>query len=168
MRKVLYAGEVGCRGSVGLLLLRVVMGAAFMFHGWPKIQNALGWMDAHGSSGMPPFLQAAAAVSEFGGGLALILGLLTPLAALGIACTMATALGMVHLRMGHAFVAAPGQPSYELAAVYLVAAILFGLAGPGKFSLDAFLFGGGCCGTACNTTAPDGAREPDLSLRANR
>jgi putative oxidoreductase len=154
MRKVLYAGEVGCRGSAGLLVLRVVMGAAFIFHGWPKIQNATAWMDAHGSSGMPPILQAAAAVSEFGGGLALILGLLTPLAALGLACTMAVALGMVHLRMGHSFVAAaPGQPSYELAAVYLAAAILFLLAGPGKLSLDAYLFGGGCCGTACNPAA---------------
>ncbi len=154
MRKVLYASEVGCRGSIGLLLLRLVMGAAFMFHGWPKIQNATGWMDAHGSTGMPSYLQAAAAVSEFGGGLALILGLLTPLAALGLACTMVGALSMVHLRMGHAFVAtAPGQPSYELAAVYLAASILFLLAGPGKYSLDGFLFGRGCGGTACNTTA---------------
>lgn len=161
MRKVLYAGEVGCRGSVGLLLLRVVMGAAFMFHGWPKIQNASAWMDAHGSSGMPPFLQAAAAVSEFGGGLALILGLLTPLAALGLACTMAVAIGMVHLRMGHSFVAAPGQPSYELAAVYLAAAILFLLAGPGKYSLDGLLFGRGCGGTACNTAALDDARSSE-------
>jgi putative oxidoreductase len=153
MRKVLYASEVGCRGSVGLLLLRVVMGAAFMFHGWPKIQNAQHWMDAMGSE-MPPSLQAAAAVSEFGGGLALILGLLTPLAALGLACTMAGALGMVHLRMGHAFVAAaPGKPSYELAAVYLAASILFLLAGPGKYSIDGLLFGRGCGGTACNTAA---------------
>ena len=155
MRKVLYASEVGCRGSVGLLLLRVVMGAAFMFHGWPKIQNAQHWMDAMGGSEMPPILQAAAAVSEFGGGLALILGLLTPLAALGLACTMAVAVGMVHLRSGHSFVAAaPGKPSYELAAVYLAASILFLLAGPGKYSLDGLLLGRVCGGTACNTTAP--------------
>jgi putative oxidoreductase len=154
MRKVLYVGGVGCRGSVGLLLLRVVVGAAFLFHGWPKIQNPLHWMEAMGGSGTPPMLQAAAAVSEFGGGAALILGLLTPLAALGIACTMAGALGMVHLRMGHAFVAAaPGKPSYELAAVYLAAAILFLLAGPGKWSLDAYLFGGACKDSACNTGA---------------
>ncbi|HTU17890.1 MAG TPA: DoxX family protein [Gemmataceae bacterium] len=155
MRNILYAGGVGVRGSVGLLLLRVVVGAAFMFHGWPKIQNPTHWMDAHGGSGMPGALQAAAAVSEFGGGLALILGLLTPLAALGIACTMAAALGMVHLPAGHAFVA-PGKPSYELAAVYLAASILFGLIGPGKFSSDAFLLG--CSKHACGSAAlSDGA-----------
>lgn len=158
MRKVLYPGGVGVAGSFGLLLLRLAMGAAFMFHGWPKIQNAFHWMDAHGSSGMPGYLQAAAAVSEFGGGAALILGLLTPLAALGIACTMATAIGMVHLRMGHAFVAAaPGQPSYELAAVYLAAAIMFGLVGPGKLSLDACMFGCSSAHSACNTAAPNDA-----------
>jgi putative oxidoreductase len=162
MRKILYTSGVGCCGSIGLLLLRVVMGAAFMFHGWPKIHNPFAWMDAHGSSGIPAALQAAAAVSEFGGGAALILGLLTPLAALGIACTMATALGMVHLRMGHAFVASrPGQPSYELAAVYLAAAILFLLAGPGKLSLDAWLFGGTCRGTGSSTATHDGAAARD-------
>ena len=157
MRKVLYPGGVGGAGSFGLLLLRVVMGAAFMFHGWPKIQDPMHWMGEHGA-GMPGYLQAAAAVSEFGGGLALVLGLLTPLAALGIACTMATAVGMVHVKMGHAFVAsAPGQPSYELAAVYLAAAIMFGLVGPGKLSLDACLFGCSSKHSACNTAAPNNA-----------
>jgi putative oxidoreductase len=141
MRKILYPGEVGGRGSVGLLLLRVVVGAAFLFHGWPKIQDPQHWMGELGA-GVPGALQAAAAVSEFGGGVALILGLLTPLAALGIACTMAGALGMVHLRMGHPFVGAPGKPSCELASVYLAAAIALLLVGPGKWSLDGFLFGG--------------------------
>lgn len=156
MRKMLYPGGIGGRGSVGLLLLRGVMGAAFLFHGWPKIQNPLHWMDALGGSGVPGALQAAAALSEFGGGLALILGLLTPLAALGIAGTMATALGMVHLPAGHAFVA-PGKPSFELAAVYLAASILLGLLGPGKFSLDALLFGCSSERACGNAAVSDGA-----------
>jgi putative oxidoreductase len=164
MRKLLYAGGVSGRGSVGLLLLRVVMGAAFMFHGWPKIQNPQHWMDAFGGSGMPGALQAAAAVSEFGGGLALILGLLTPLAALGIGGTMAVALGMVHLPKGHAFVA-PGQPSYELAAVYLAASIVFLLLGAGKLSLDAFLFG--CSSNhACGSTAAHDSITPSIREEA--
>lgn len=33
MRKVLFPNEVGIRGSIGLLLLRAVVGAAFVFHG---------------------------------------------------------------------------------------------------------------------------------------
>lgn len=140
MRKVLFPNEVGIRGSIGLLLLRLVVGTAFVFHGWPKIQNAFHWMDAMGGQEMPGVLQALAALSEFGGGIALALGLLTPLAALGIGGTMCGALGLVHLRMGHPFVAA-GKPSYELAAVYLAAAILFLLVGPGRLSLDALLFG---------------------------
>jgi putative oxidoreductase len=156
MRKILYPGGVSGRGSVGLLLLRVVMGAAFMIHGWPKIQDPMHWMDAHGGSGMPGYLQAAGAVSEFGGGLALILGFLTPLAALGIACTMAVAVGMVHVPAVHSFVFV-GEPSWELAAVYLAAAIVFGLIGPGKLSLDALLFGCNSKHACGNAVAPDAA-----------
>lgn len=140
MRKILFPNEVGVRGSIGLLVLRLVVGTAFVFHGWPKIQNAFHWMDAMGGQGMPSALQALAALSEFGGGIALALGLLTPLAALGIGGTMSVAIGLVHLRMGHPFVAA-GKPSYELAAVYLAAAMVFLLVGPGRLSLDALLFG---------------------------
>jgi putative oxidoreductase len=138
MRKVLHPSAVGIRGSIGLLLLRLVVGTAFLFHGWPKIQNPMQWM---GNSGIPGALQALAALSEFGGGIALILGLLTPLASLAIAATMSVAIGLVHLPNQHPFVGVPGKPSYELAAVYLAAAMVFLLVGPGRLSLDAFLFG---------------------------
>ncbi len=90
---------------------------------------------------MPGILQALAALSEFGGGMALILGLLTRLASLGIASVMVVALGMVHLPHGDPFVSQTGGPSCELAAVYLACAVLFLLLGPGRFSLDALLFG---------------------------
>ena len=129
------------RGAVGLLILRLVTGTAFMLHGWPKIQNPLGWMDQPDApSPVPGILQALAALSEFGGGLALVLGLLTPLAALGIACTMVVALAMVHLPHGDPFVSAPGRPSFELALGYLANVILLLLIGPGVLSLDSLLF----------------------------
>ena len=132
-----YPAFVRGPGAVGLLLLRVAMGAAFVLHGWPKVQHAFNWMGP--DAPVPGALQALAALSEFGGGIALALGLLTPLAALGIACTMATAVGMVHLH--DPFVGAPGRPSSEPAVVYLAAALMFLLVGPGALSLDALLAG---------------------------
>src|SRR5262249_55734082 len=90
-------------GAFGLLVVRLVVGTAFALHGWPKIYGPLHWMEKMPSP-PPAAMQALAAVSEFGGGIALILGLLTPLAALGIAGTMIGALAMVHLPQGHPFV----------------------------------------------------------------
>jgi putative oxidoreductase len=130
-------------GAVGLLLLRIVMGAAFMFHGWYKLQSpggAFAWMGP--DAPVPGLFQGLAVLAEFGGGLGLIVGFLTPLAALGIAGTMVVALAMVHLPHGDPFVGMPGKPSFELAASYLAGAILFLLIGPGVLSLDRLLFAG--------------------------
>jgi len=131
------AGTTGAWGSVGLLVLRVVVGTAFVLHGWPKFQNPFGWMGPEAP--MPAFLLGLAALAEFGGGIALILGLLTRLAALGIACVMVVAITAVHLPQGDPFVGKAGGASYELAAVYLACMVVFLLIGPGRFSLDALL-----------------------------
>src|SRR5687768_16081837 len=133
----LYPSFIGGLGALALLLLRLVMGIAFVLHGWPKIQNPMGWMNAMGMQSVPSFLQALAAVAEFGGGIALVLGLLTPLAAFGIVCQMLGALLLVHFPKGDPFVGAPGQSSYELALVYLILAVLLIALGPGRWSLDA-------------------------------
>jgi putative oxidoreductase len=125
--------------SFGLLLLRLVIGLAFMFHGWGKIQDPFAWMGPE--AGVPGVFQALAAVSEFGGGLAWMLGLLTPLASLGLACTMGVAVRMHALVMGDPFVANGPGSSYEPALVYLCVALLLLLAGPGRYSLDRALFG---------------------------
>lgn len=136
----LFPAFVGGPGSVGLLVLRLVAGAAMMLHGWPKIQHATSWMGP--KAPVPGALQALAALAEFGGGLCWVLGLLTPVASILIVGTMAVAVGMVHLSQGHPFVAdTPGGPSYEPALGYLAIAVMLLLTGPGRLSLDALLFG---------------------------
>jgi putative oxidoreductase len=133
-----YCDTTGWIGSVGLLLLRLVMGAAFVLHGWPKIQNPLGWMGP--DAPVPAIFQTLAAVAEFGGGMALIVGLLSRLASLGIMSNMIVALAMVHLPHGDPFVSKTGGRSFELPTIYLACAIVFLLLGPGRLSLDAILF----------------------------
>jgi len=125
--------------SAAILIVRLIAGIAFIFHGWGKIQNPLGWMPPEAP--VPGFLQFFAALSEFGGGIAWILGLVTPLASLGIGCTMAVAVFMHGVLRGDPFVATGGGMSYELALVYLGIAILIFVLGPGKFSLDSKIFG---------------------------
>jgi putative oxidoreductase len=125
-------------GDLALLLLRVVCGVAFMLHGWTKIQKPFSWMGPDAFA--PRFLQALAALAEFGGGLAWILGLTTPLASFGIACTMAVATWVHAVMRGDPFVG-KGGPSYELAAVFFCVAVLFLALGPGRLSLDRLLFG---------------------------
>jgi putative oxidoreductase len=125
--------------DVALLMLRVVAGVAFMLHGWGKIQNPFGWMGPDAFA--PGVFQALAAVSEFGGGLALVLGLLTPLASLGIASTMAVAFYVHAIMRADPFVAKGGGSSYELAVVYFCIAVLLIALGPGRLSLDRAFFG---------------------------
>jgi putative oxidoreductase len=136
----LFPKFVGNPGAVGLLALRLVAGAAMMFHGWPKVQNPTGWM---GDAPVPGVLQAASAVAEFGGGLSWFLGALTPLFSLLLVGNMAFATFMVHVRMGHPFIGPPSLPSgesAETAVLYLAIALLFLLAGPGIYSVDNYLF----------------------------
>ncbi|MEO1148449.1 MAG: DoxX family membrane protein [Cyanobacteria bacterium J06638_22] len=127
-----------------LLGLRLIWGAILISYSLPMIKNPLHWMDrGEQSSGFPPLLQAAGAFTIFGGGIAVIVGFLTPLAALGLAGAMAIALAL-HLLQGTPFVkAAPDAPgeSYDNSLLYLAIALLFVFLGSGIFSLDYLLFG---------------------------
>ncbi len=127
------------RVSVGLLLLRIVIGLAFVQHGLPKIEHPTSWMTMmmgpHAFA--PPWLQAMAAVAEFCGGLALVLGVLTPLVTIGIGIDMLTAIFFVHLPMGGHWVGGPG--SFELPLFYLTSMVALLCTGPGLYSIDALL-----------------------------
>ena len=122
-----------------LLLIRVVAGVAFAMHGWGKIQKPFSWMGPDAFA--PGIFQALAAVTEFGGGIAWALGLLTPLASFGILCTMGVATYMHAVMNGDPFVSSTGGPAYELAAVSLSIALLFIAMGPGRVSADRAIFG---------------------------
>jgi putative oxidoreductase len=123
--------------STALLLVRLVMGIAFIIHGWGKIQAPFSWMPG---STIPGIFLFFAALSEFGGGIAILLGCVTSLAAIGMAFTMATAVYFHAVVFGDPFVS-KGGGSYELGMLYFALSILFILAGPGKFSLDKIIFG---------------------------
>lgn len=135
-----FGNTPGGAPGFGLLLVRLVFGFAMMVRGYPKIQDPFHWADKYG---IPGPLQALGALAEAGGGLAIALGLLTPLGAVGWIATMGMAMYQLS-KQDAVFVNSPGAkgPSYEAAAGYFAVAVLLLLTGPGKFSFDALLFGG--------------------------
>jgi len=140
MKKLFEILPLPASASLGILIVRLVAGLAFVLHGWGKIQDPFGW--DKGQTGYAPILLGLAALSEFGGGIAWILGFLTPLASLGIACTMGVATWLHAIKLGDPFVVTePGKGSYELSALFLSISLLLLLAGPGKLSLDRRVFG---------------------------
>jgi putative oxidoreductase len=134
-----------------LLVLRLFVGLCFIRHGWPKLRNLNTWATALKTPGWLCFLSAA---SMFAGGIALILGLLTPLAALAILVSMAYAM-VLEIGSGFPFIAPdPYQipagdyagpmgvgepPSWEKAAMYVVMCLVLIGCGGGPLSLDALL-----------------------------
>lgn len=121
-------------------MLRVIAGVALILHGYPKLVHAFSWMGP--TSSFPGFVQALSPFAEFFGGLALVLGVLTPIASLGIIGDMCVALFTVHFAQDDPFVAPSGYTgaSYELALMYLAIAYMFLMVGPGRYSLDYLLF----------------------------
>ena len=128
-----------------LTLLRLVLGVVFFAHG---AQKMLGWFGGFGFKGtMGYFTQVAhipaplaflAIAAEFFGGLGLILGLLTRVAAFGITVNMLVAIFTVHLANGF-FMNWLGQQKgegYEYHLLVLAITVALMIRGAGAFSLD--------------------------------
>lgn len=120
--------------DAGLLLLRVFTGLALAFaHGVNKLPPTDRFVAGVVEMGFPaPLLFAwASGITEFAGGILLALGLLTRPAALLIVVNMLVA----------AFIRQAGDPfkERELAYMFLAAALLYLVAGPGRLSLDAVI-----------------------------
>jgi putative oxidoreductase len=139
LRYLFAVSRHGVVQDTALLILRVVVGVAFATHGMVKIQNPFGWMGENAFA--PGIFQALAALSEFGGGIAWALGLLTPLAGLGILSTMTVAIYTQAMLRGAPFVSPTGGSAWELAGAYFSVALILITMGPGRFSADRALFG---------------------------
>jgi putative oxidoreductase len=137
MKKFFSVYYQNLSGSLVLFVVRAVTGYAFILHGWGKIQAPMTWMQ---NNNVPGIFQALAAIAEFGGGIAIILGLFTSIASLGLVVTMIVAALFHAVIRGDPFVA-KGGPSYELAITYLLISLILLFIGPGKFALDYKLFG---------------------------
>ncbi len=122
--------------DAGLLVLRVAMfGLLALGHGLGKLPVSQDFIDTTAGMGFPlPVLFAwAAALAEFGGGLLLVLGLLTRPTAFFVAFTMLVAIVGVHE------MALMGPTGGEKPFLYLIGAVTLMLTGPGRFSVDAQL-----------------------------
>jgi putative oxidoreductase len=122
-------------------VLRVILGFLFAAHGWQKFNEwtVAGTQAAFGQMGIPAADIAAPIVAglELGGGIALILGVLTRVVAALLTLNMIGALVLVHISAG-VFVEAGG---YELVLLLGAAALALALVGPGRISVDRAIFG---------------------------
>ena len=118
------------------LLLRLAIGSLFVIHGYPKLakkqrEQGGAWMK---SVGMPAGMMAFGGIAEFFGGLALLLGLLTPIVAVLAALWMlsTTWFSIKKLKKKYA-------GGYELDVTMVLVAIALALLGSGAFSIDHLL-----------------------------
>lgn len=133
----------------GLTVLRVVLGIVFFAHG---AQKMLGWFGGYGfngtmgfftkTMGIPAPLAFLAICAEFFGGLGLILGLLSRIAALGIGVNMLVAITMIHRHFGffmNWFGIQKGEGwEFHLLVLGIVVAVILG--GAGALSLDRAIY----------------------------
>ncbi|HZR57777.1 MAG TPA: DoxX family protein [Terriglobales bacterium] len=121
--------------SWGLTVLRVIVGVVFLVHGSQKVfgfgYHGVTGMFAHIGIPLPAISAAIVMTVEFLGGIALILGLTTRLAASLLAIDMIGAILMVHMKNGFF-----NPTGFEYPLTLLGAAICLALAGSGAASVE--------------------------------
>jgi putative oxidoreductase len=138
--------------SAATAILRLTLGVVFFAHG---AQKMLGWFGGYGFSAtmgaftgamhIPAPLAFLAIAAEFFGGIGLIVGFLTRIAAFGIAMNMLVAIATVHHKFG-LFMNWNGTQKgegFEYHLLVIAMAALLMIRGAGAFSVDRALTGRG-------------------------
>ena len=120
-------------GDLAMLALRVILGAIFIGHGMMKFGS---WQQP--AEGMNIAMMILS-VAEPVGGVALIAGLLTRWAALGLCVVMIGAISMKQFAWGGAFMGSGGVPTWEFDAANLGGLLVLLCYGAGALSLDAVM-----------------------------
>ena len=130
--------------SVGLTILRLVLGVVFFAHGAQKMLGWFGGYGFHGTMGafthlgMPSPLAFLIIVTEFFAAIGLLTGFLTRIAALGVSGLMVGAIAMVHGHNGFFmnWYGSQRGEGYEFHLLALAIAIALLLRGAGSLSVD--------------------------------
>jgi len=124
---------------LALLVLRLGLGIIMTAHGWQKLSGGLGkFMGFLANIGVPGWMAYLVVAAEFGGGILVLVGLLTRLGALSIGIDMLVAITRVHWKNG---LKGPGGYEFPLACGIIAFALIF--LGAGPISLDGAFFRGG-------------------------
>lgn len=136
------------KDDVALLVLRVLLGVVFFPHGAQKVLGVYGGGGFSGTMGfftetlgIPWIFAFLAIIAEFFGALGLISGLLTRVAAFGLACVMVIATFMLHLQHGFFmnWSGKQGGEGFEYHILVLAIAVVLMMRGGGKWSVDGIL-----------------------------
>jgi putative oxidoreductase len=131
--------------DIGIIWVRLPLAASMILHGWGKVTNIGGFMHYCDNLGIPPFFAVLGACGEFLGGLGVLTGCLSRVAAFGIACTMAVAAYARHFVPGYGYLmnwhgALPfGAEGFEFHTLAIGMALGIMALGAGRLSIDYYL-----------------------------
>jgi putative oxidoreductase len=127
--------------SLALLIVRIATALPFLYHGSAILFGAFGGPGPHGlaeSMHAPDIIGYLIGLAEFGGGLAILTGILLRIGALCGIIVMLVAIFLVHLPNGFDI----SKRGFEYALTLFLTALALLIAGGGSYSLASVLPGG--------------------------